>query len=47
MKLWNLEIKVATFEGRPNQLVYKNRTRDVLRVLDSWRSCEGWWPIRI
>ena len=43
MKLWNLEIKVATSDGRPNQLLYKNRTRDVLRILDSWRSCEGWW----
>ena len=43
MKLWNLQISVTTENGKPKQLEFKNRKRSVLRVLDTWRSCEGWW----
>ena len=43
MKLWNLPINVTLENGKPKQLEFKNRTRSVERVLDTWRSCEGWW----
>ena len=43
MKLWNLPISVTLENGKPKQLEYKNRKRAILRTLDTWRSCEGWW----
>ena len=43
MKLWNLQISVTLENGKPKQLEYKNRTRNVEHILDAWRSCEGWW----
>ena len=43
MKLWNLPITVVLKNGNPKQLEYKNRKRSVERILDTWRSCEGWW----
>ena len=43
MKSWNLQIQVTLENGTPKQLEYRNRKRNVLRVLDIWRSCEGWW----